>query len=207
MIGAFYQPRVVISDMRVLATLPARELRAGLAEIIKHGAIKDRNFFEWLEQNVDRILSCDMDALAQAVFRSCEIKGAVVVKDEREIGDRALLNFGHTFGHAIENAFGYGTWLHGEAVAAGMVLAADLSNQMGFLQKSDYERIHRLLAKAGLPTKTTGVSPERLRELMGMDKKAKDGKLRFILLEAIGSAKICGDVPAEALEKTLAMLH
>ena len=206
MIGAFYQPRVVISDMQTLKTLPERELKAGLAEIIKHGVIKDKDFFAWLENNIERILACDVEALAHAVLRSCEIKGAVVVEDERELGDRALLNFGHTFGHAIENAFGYGTWLHGEAVAAGMALASDLSVRMGLLEQRDAARIGKLLIRAGLPAKVTGVSSSQMLRLMSMDKKAKDGKLRFILLNSLGSALICGDVPPETLEKTLALL-
>jgi 3-dehydroquinate synthase len=206
MIGAFYQPRVVISDMRTLQTLPDRELKAGLAEIIKHGLIRDAVFFNWLESNIDRILAREMDALAHAVMRSCEIKGAVVVNDERELGERALLNFGHTFGHAIENAMGYGVWLHGEAVAAGMALASDLSMQLGMLEKSTIERIRQLLVRAGLPVDVTGIPPEKLRKLMSLDKKAKDGNLRFILLERIGAAVIRADVPENALDRTLAQV-
>jgi len=206
MIGAFYQPRVVISDMRTLLTLPERELKAGLAEIIKHGLIRDEEFFSWIEENIDRILAREMDALAHAVFRSCEIKGEVVVKDERELGDRALLNFGHTFGHAIENGFGYGTWLHGEAVAAGMALASDLSMQMGMIGRPDAERICRLLVRAGLPVAAKGITAQRLQELMSMDKKAKDGKLRFILLDRIGSASIRSDVTPKALAGTLELV-
>ena len=206
MIGAFYQPRVVISDMQTLLSLPERELKAGLAEIIKHGLIRDESFFSWIESNIDRILAREIDALAHAVFRSCEIKGAVVVRDERELGERALLNFGHTFGHAIENEFGYGNWLHGEAVAAGMVLASDLSMQMGMLSKSDSDRVSRLLARAGLPVGVKGVPPERLRALMSVDKKARDGNLHFVLLERIGSATIRADVSPSALDRTLAQV-
>ena len=206
MIGAFYQPRVVVSDMRTLLTLPDRELKAGLAEIIKHGLIKDEVFFSWLELNIDRILAREMDALAHAVLRSCEIKGAVVVRDERELGERALLNFGHTFGHAIETGMGYGAWLHGEAVAAGMALASDLSMQLGMLEEPAIERIQKLLARAGLPVEVKGISSGRLRQLMSLDKKAKDGNLRFILLERIGAAVIRADVPAQALDRTLAQV-
>jgi 3-dehydroquinate synthase len=206
MIGAFYQPRVVISDMETLKTLPERELKAGLAEIIKHGLIRDEAFFCWIEANIDRILARETDALAHAVLRSCEIKGAVVVNDERELGERALLNFGHTFGHAIENGFGYGAWLHGEAVAAGMALASDLSMQMGMLPKPDSERIRRLLVRAGLPVEVSGIPSTRLRELMSLDKKARDGRLHFILLERIGSATIRADVLPLALDRTLAQV-
>ena len=206
MIGAFYQPRVVISDMRTLLTLPDRELKAGLAEIIKHGLIRDETFFSWLELNLDRILAREMDALSHAVLRSCEIKGAVVVRDERELGERALLNFGHTFGHAIENGMGYGAWLHGEAVAAGMALASDLSMQLGMLETSAIKRIQKLLLRAGLPVEVNGISADKLRQLMSLDKKAKDGNLRFILLERIGSAVIRADVSPKALERTLAQV-
>lgn len=206
MIGAFYQPKVVISDMQTLLTLPERELKAGLAEIIKHGLISDAEFFAWLENNVERILARDMEALTHAVFRSCEIKGAVVVRDETEQGDRALLNFGHTFGHAIENGMGYGSWLHGEAVAAGMALASDLSMQLGMLQSADTGRIRKLLLRAGLPVEVTGISREKMRDLMSLDKKSRDGNLRFILLEHIGSAVIRADVPAVCLDRTLAQV-
>ena len=206
MIGAFYQPRLVISDMRTLLTLPDRELKVGLAEIIKHGLISDAIFFEWLEENITRILARDMEALAHAVLRSCEIKGAVVVRDERELGERALLNFGHTFGHAIENGMGYGVWLHGEAVAAGMSLASDLSAQMGMLGAPAAQRIKKLLLRAGLPIEVEGISPTKMRQLMSLDKKSRDGNLRFILLERLGSAVIRADIPPEALDRTLACL-
>jgi 3-dehydroquinate synthase len=203
MIGAFYQPRVVIADMRTLQTLPDRELKAGLAEIIKHGLISDEGFFSWLELNIERILARELDALGHAVLRSCEIKGAVVVRDERELGERALLNFGHTFGHAIENGMGYGAWLHGEAVAAGMALASDLSQQLGMLEGAAAERIRKLLVRAGLPIEVRGIPSNKLRQLMSLDKKAKDGNLRFILLERIGAAVIRADVPPNALDRTL----
>jgi 3-dehydroquinate synthase len=205
MVGAFYQPRVVISDMDTLRTLPDRELKAGLAEVIKHGLIRDAAFFDWLEANMEGLLAKDADALAHAVLRSCEIKAAVVAVDEREEGERALLNFGHTFGHAIETGFGYGEWLHGEAIAAGMALAADLSARLGMLKRAEVERIHRVLARAGLPAGVGGMPAARFRELMSVDKKARDGGLRFIVLDRICSASIRGDVPASALEQTLAL--
>ncbi|OGA17552.1 MAG: 3-dehydroquinate synthase [Betaproteobacteria bacterium RIFCSPLOWO2_02_FULL_65_24] len=203
MIGAFYQPRVVVSDMDTLKTLPARELKAGLAEVIKHGAIRDATFFDWLEHNVERLLAGDAEALGHAVLRSCEIKAAIVASDEREEGERALLNFGHTFGHAIETGLGYGTWLHGEAVAAGMALAADLSARLGMLARSDAGRVTSLLARAGLPVAVKGLATNRFRELMSVDKKANDGRLRFILLQGIGSASIRGDVPELSVNQTL----
>ncbi len=205
MIGAFYQPRLVLADTKVLETLPPRELSAGLAEVIKHGLIRDGAFFAWLEQNMEKLLACDQDALAHAVRRCCEIKAAVVAEDERETGVRALLNFGHTFGHAIESGLGYGKWLHGEAVAAGMVMAADLSRRMGLVTPADVERIVALLKRAGLPVAPPDVSAERLLELMGVDKKAEGGKLRFILLDGIGAASIRADVPDGPLQQTLAL--
>jgi 3-dehydroquinate synthase len=205
MIGAFYQPRVVLSDMETLRTLPDRELKAGLAEVIKHGLIRDAAFFEWLEANVERLLAKDAEALAHAVLKSCEIKSAVVAADEREEGERALLNYGHTFGHAIETGLGYGEWLHGEAVAAGMALAADLSARLGLLRRPEVERIGALLKRAGLPAGVKGMRAERFRELMSVDKKARDGQLRFILLDRIGSASIRSDISADALDQTLAL--
>jgi 3-dehydroquinate synthase len=205
MIGAFYQPRAVVSDMDTLKTLAPREYRAGLAELLKHGIIRDRPFFDWLEANVDHLAAGDAATLALAVKRSCEIKAAVVATDEREEGDRALLNFGHTFGHAIETGFGYGTWLHGEAVAAGMALATDLSARLGMISREEAGRVRRLLERAGLPVDVTGMPLPRFRELMSVDKKAKDGRLQFILLNGIGSACIRGDVPAGELDQTLAL--
>jgi len=204
MIGAFYQPRLVLADTAVLATLPPRELSAGLAEVIKHGLIRDEGFFAWLEQNVENLLACDRPALAHAVLRCCEIKATVVVEDEREAGVRALLNFGHTFGHAIESALGYGNWLHGEAVAAGMAMAADLSRRMGCIAQADVDRVVDLLRRARLPVVQPGVAPERMLELMALDKKTEGGKLRFILLDRIGAASIRADVPAAALQQALA---
>jgi 3-dehydroquinate synthase len=204
MIGAFYQPRLVLADTEVLASLPPRELSAGIAEVIKYGLIRDGAFIAWLEQNVEKLLACDLDALTHAVRRCCEIKAAVVAEDERETGVRALLNFGHTFGHAIESGLGYGNWLHGEAVAAGMVMAADLSRRMGLITRADVERIIALLKRARLPIAPPGIAPGLLLELMGTDKKAEGGKLRFVLLDAIGAASVRADVPAASLQQTLA---
>jgi 3-dehydroquinate synthase len=204
MIGAFYQPRLVLADTAVLASLPPRELSAGLAEVIKHGLIRDAAFVTWLEQNVERLLACDPQALAHAVRRCCEIKAAVVAEDERETGVRALLNFGHTFGHAIESGLGYGEWLHGEAVAAGMAMAAGLSCSMGFIAPADVDRITALLKRARLPVAQPGLPPERLLELMAVDKKTEAGKLHFVLLDQIGAASIRADVPAELLQRALA---
>jgi 3-dehydroquinate synthase len=206
MIGAFHQPRLVLADTDTLKTLPDRELRAGLAEVIKHGLIRDREFFAWIDANLDRLLARDPEALAHAVLRSVAIKADIVGKDERESGLRELLNFGHTFGHAIENGLGYGAWLHGEAVAAGMVMAADLSRELGSLSQSDCEHIQSLLARAGLPTIAKGITPERMRQLMSLDKKARQGRVRFVLLQKLGTAVIQGDVPASALDHTLSRL-
>ncbi len=204
MIGAFYQPRLVLADTAVLASLPPRELSAGLAEGIKHGLVRDEGFVVWLEQNVEKLLVCDSQALAHAVRRCCEIKAAVVAEDEREAGVRALLNFGHTFGHAIESGLGYGKWLHGEAVGAGMAMAADLSRRMGFIAQADVDRVIALLKRARLPTSQPGIAPGRLLELMAADKKTEAGKLRFILLDRIGAASIRAEVPAGLLQEALA---
>jgi 3-dehydroquinate synthase len=205
MIGAFHQPLAVIADMDTLGSLPERELRAGLAEVIKHGLIRDARFFEWLEQNVERLLARRSDALEHAVLRCCEIKAAIVERDERESGERALLNFGHTFGHAIENAMGYGVWLHGEAVAAGMVLAANLSHRLGKLSLEHLGRVKNLLRRAGLPIEVRGIPPSRFVELMRLDKKVEGGRMRFVLLEGLGEAAICDDIPAAELNATLAL--
>jgi 3-dehydroquinate synthase len=206
MIGAFHQPRMVLADIDTLASLPPRELRAGLAEVIKHGFIRDAGFVAWLEAHVEALLALDRGALAHAVVRSVEIKAEIVARDERETGERALLNFGHTFGHAIETGLGYGEWLHGEAVAAGMAMAADLSRRLGTLAESDVARVRSLLRRAGLPTEAPALARGRFLELMSVDKKAKDGRLRFVLLEHIGAACLRADVPAAALEETLARL-
>lgn len=203
MIGAFHQPLAVLADVDTLATLPARELRAGLAEVIKHGLISDLGFFEWLESNIGQLLARDPEALVHAVRRSCEIKAKFVALDERETGPRALLNLGHTFGHAIETAKGYGTWLHGEAVATGMVMAADLSRRLGYLSDDDVRRVIALLERTGLPVTVSGMTAPGFIELMSVDKKAAAGRTRFVLLERLGSAVINGDVPQDALQATL----
>jgi 3-dehydroquinate synthase len=205
MIGAFHQPLAVVADTDTLGTLPDRELRAGLAEVIKHGAIRDAAFFAWLEGHMDALLARDPVALAHAVRRSIEIKAEVVALDERETGPRALLNFGHTFGHAIETGAGYGEWLHGEAVAAGMVMAADLSCRLNRLAATDRDRLAALVARAGLPTAPpTHLAPEQLRALMRVDKKVKAGRMRLILLGSLGAAAIVEDAPEEILQATLA---
>jgi 3-dehydroquinate synthase len=203
MIGAFYQPGAVISDISTLATLPDRELRAGIAEIIKYGLIRDSGFLDWLEQNLASLLLREPAALIEAIRRSCMHKAEVVEADERESGVRATLNLGHTFGHAIENAMGYGVWLHGEAVAAGTVLAANVSRRMGMLAKEDVERIRTLYRQAGLPVAAPDIGVEKYLALMGLDKKVEGGKMRFVLLRQIGEAVIRSDVPIAVLTETL----
>jgi 3-dehydroquinate synthase len=204
MVGAFHQPQLVLADTDTLATLPERELRAGLAEVIKHGAIRDAALFAWLEANVERLVARDGEALAHAVKRSVEIKAEVVALDERETGLRALLNFGHTFGHAIETGLGYGTWLHGEAVAAGMVMAAALSTRLGLLDGAAVDRLRRVIERAGLPVAPPGFAPERWLELMAVDKKARGGRLRFVLLRGLGAAELHGDVDNAVVREILA---
>ena len=204
MIGAFYQPLAVVADTTTLNTLPKREVSAGLAEVIKYGLIRDLAFFEWLEQNVDALMAREAAAMAYAVQRSCENKAEVVVADEREEhGERALLNLGHTFGHAIEAGLGYGAWLHGEAVAAGIVIAARVSAAMGMLSGPDVERIVALLQRAGLPVTAPAFGLERYLELMGVDKKVAGGKIRFVLLRSIGSAFLTAEVPRHALDAAI----
>ncbi len=203
MIGAFYQPRLVIADIATLASLPERELAAGLAEVIKYGAIMDAGFFAWLEGNMDRLVACEPEALAHAVEVSCRCKAKIVAADEREAGARALLNFGHTFGHAIETGLGYGEWLHGEAVAAGMMLAAKLSARQGEISVEDIKRLETLLDRAGLPTKAPAFGAARYLELMGHDKKVHKGKLRLVLLKAIGQAYLSADFSAVELTRVL----
>jgi 3-dehydroquinate synthase len=203
MIGAFHQPRAVLADLGTLRTLPPRELRAGLAEVIKYGLIDDAGFLAWIEANVDALLALDMAALAQAVRRSCEIKARIVAADEREHGQRALLNLGHTFGHAIETAAGYGEWLHGEAVGVGMLLAADLSQRLGYIDTADVTRVRELLRRAGLPTEAPAIGAARALELMGMDKKVLQGRIRLVLLRKLGEGIVAGDYPADALQATL----
>jgi 3-dehydroquinate synthase len=203
MIGAFYQPRVVVTDLDVLSTLPDRELKAGLAEVIKHGLIRDVQFFEWLEANIEKLLARDSTALEHAVVRCCEIKAGIVAMDEREENERAWLNFGHTFGHAIESGLGFGTWLHGEAIAAGMMIAAELSQRLGKLVAADVERIERLLIRSGLPVRGPKFPFSRYLELMSVDKKARDGALRFILLDGLGKAIVANDIPVEKVSAAL----
>jgi 3-dehydroquinate synthase len=204
MIGAFYQPRMVLADTATLDTLPARELSAGLAEVIKYGLIMDLPFLQWLEGNIDNLSKRDPSALAYAVTRSCENKAAVVAADERESGERALLNLGHTFGHAIEAGLGFGTWLHGEAVAAGTVLAARLSERMGLLTANDVERIARLFVRAGLPIEAPSLGQDRYLELMGHDKKVENGRLRLVLLKSLGKAFMTSDFDLRDLREVLA---
>jgi 3-dehydroquinate synthase len=204
MIGAFYQPRMVMADTAVLDSLPARELSAGLAEVIKYGLIMDLPFLGWLEANMDRLNERDPAALAYAVTRSCENKAAVVAADERESGERALLNLGHTFGHAIEAGLGFGTWLHGEAVAAGTILAARLSERMGLLTANDVERVARLFARAGLPVEAPSLGQDRYLELMGHDKKVENGRLRLVLLQSLGKAFMTADFDLRDLREVLA---
>ena len=203
MIGAFYQPRAVLADLDSLKTLPERELKAGIAEVIKHGLIRDAAFFDWLETNMDGLLARDAAALEHAVLRSCEIKSALVAEDEREMDVRALLNFGHTFGHAIEAGLGYGDWLHGEAVGAGMMMAADLSHQLGHLSAADVSRIEKLIARAGLPVKGPAFGRDRYWEHMSVDKKTRDGAIRFVVLEKLGSARIQGGVSEAVVNRVL----
>jgi 3-dehydroquinate synthase len=204
MIGAFYQPQAVIADTATLGTLPERELGAGLAEVIKYGLIRDLPFFEWLESNIDALNSRDPAAMAFAIQRSCENKAAVVAADEREeTGERALLNLGHTFGHAIEAGMGYGAWLHGEAVAAGMVVAARTSQRLGLLRADDVGRITAILERARQPVTIPDLGTHRYLELMGHDKKVEGGKLRFILMKEMGRAFLTADVPREVVEGAL----
>jgi 3-dehydroquinate synthase len=190
MVGAFYQPLRVVADLDTLATLPQRELAAGLAEIIKYGPIADAAFLDWLEANLDALLAREPAALACAIRRSCEIKATVVGQDERETGLRAILNFGHTFGHAIETGLGYGLWLHGEAVGCGMVMAADLSARLGLIDAAYAARIARIVQRAGLPVVGPLLGAERYLELMRVDKKAEAGAIRFVVIEAPGRAAV-----------------
>lgn len=204
MIGAFHQPRAVIADTATLATLPAREYAAGLAEVAKHGAIRDRAFLEWIEANATALCAREPAAVGYAIRRSCEIKAAIVAEDERETGVRALLNFGHTFGHAIETALGHGTWLHGEAVSAGMVLAARLSARLGRIPGSDAQRLERLLVALGLPVKAPAIGAARWLELMGRDKKNQGGRITFVLLDGLGRAAVVRDASEAAVREILA---
>jgi len=207
MIGAFYQPKLVLIDIDTLHTLPQRELSAGIAEVIKYGLIRDAVFFDWLESNMPKLMALDSAVISEAVYRSCQNKADVVAADEREAGERALLNLGHTFGHAIENAMGYGVWLHGEAVAAGTIMAAELSLRMGWLQTKDMQRIKAIFESSKLPQTPPALGVEKYLELMGLDKKVQDGKIRLILQKGIGSAVITSQYDAEALQLTLAAYH
>jgi len=203
MIGAFYQPQAVIADTATLHTLPPRELAAGLAEVIKHGAIIDAHFLDWIEANIGKLVAKDNAALAYAIQRSCEIKADVVRQDEREGGLRAILNFGHTFGHAIENGLGYGQWLHGEAVGCGMAMAADLSHRLGYIDTASKDRLTALVKAAGLPVTAPDLGTERWLELMEVDKKNEGGAIKFILIKPLGQPLIT-NVPQELLLQTLA---
>ncbi|MCU7914947.1 MAG: 3-dehydroquinate synthase [Candidatus Thiodiazotropha sp. (ex Gloverina cf. vestifex)] len=204
MIGAFHQPLAVLADTSTLNTLDDRQLAAGLAEVIKYGLIADADFFVWLEQEMDGLLSRHQVKLATAIERSCRCKAAVVAADEKEAGQRALLNLGHTFGHAIETGMGYGEWLHGEAVAAGMCMAADLSCRLGWLSEQELERTKVLIARAGLPTDPPAqMSKEKFISLMSVDKKVLDGKLRLVLMDAIGTALVTDEFDMKKLSETL----
>jgi 3-dehydroquinate synthase len=203
MIGAFHQPLAVIADTDSLHTLPERELRAGLAEIIKYGLICDAEFFAWLEANIDALLARSPAALAHAIYRSCQIKAQIVGRDEREQGERALLNLGHTFGHAIECATGYVEWLHGEAVATGLLIATDMSHRMGALPSSALQRLRALLQRAGLPVDAPRIGAARALDYMRVDKKVQSGRVRLVLLQALGRAVVTGDYPDPTLQDTL----
>jgi 3-dehydroquinate synthase len=203
MIGAFYQPKLVLADTDTLNTLPDRELRAGLAEVIKYGLIRDLPFLEWLEINVERMLARDPDALAYAIHRSCLNKAELVVADEHENGERALLNLGHTFGHAIETGMGYGEWLHGEAIAVGTMMAAELSCLLGWIGSADVIRIEALLVRVGLPVVGPALAVESYLELMQHDKKVQDGKLRLILFKQIGQAVVSNNASHRQIEAAI----
>jgi len=205
MIGAFHQPRAVIADTDTLVTLPQRELSAGMAEVLKYGFIRDAAFLDWLECHMTELMSRDPEALAHAIWRSCEVKAQIVAEDEFESGSRALLNLGHTFGHAIEAGVGYGEWLHGEAVGAGICLAAVLSARLGWLTEAELERTRRLIAGAGLPTgRPAALSPERMLELMAVDKKVLAGQLRLVLLRQLGDAVVTSEFDRDELNHILA---
>jgi 3-dehydroquinate synthase len=206
MIGAFYQPKLVLADIDTLQTLPKRELSAGVAEVIKYGLIRDADFFDWLETNIKSVMGLDAAVISYAIYRSCKNKAEVVAADEHEAGERALLNLGHTFGHAIENAMGYGVWLHGEAVAAGTMLAADLSQRMGWLKDVEVNRMYDLLTASGLPLNAPNLGITKYLDLMQSDKKVADGKIRLVLQQGIGKAVITSDYDADKLKQTLESL-
>ena len=203
MIGAFYQPQLVLADIDTLQTLPPREFSAGVAEVIKYGLIRDAQFFDWLERHMAQLMQLDEAVLSEAIYRSCQNKADVVAKDEHEQGERALLNLGHTFGHAIENAMGYGVWLHGEAVAAGTMMAADLSQRMDWLSANDVVRIKNSLLAANLPLVPPKLGAAKYLDLMGLDKKVENGKIRLVLQQGIGQAVITSDYDADKLNASL----
>jgi len=208
MIGAFHQPQCVIIDTTTLQTLEDRQLSAGIAEVIKYGLINDLEFFEWLEANMDHLVARDPQALSYAIERSCFDKAEVVAADERESGMRALLNLGHTFGHAIETGMGYGQWLHGEAVGAGMCMAASLSKKLGWMEQSDLERVNALIQRANLPVyPPEDISVSQFLDLMAVDKKVKDGQLRLVLMKGIGKSLVTSDFDSKALEELLNEYH
>jgi 3-dehydroquinate synthase len=204
MIGAFHQPVAVIADLNTLKTLPPRELSAGLAEVVKHGAIADAQFLDWIEVNAEALLACDTNAMGHAVLRSCEIKSAVVSADEREGGIRATLNFGHTFGHAIEAGMGYGEWLHGEAVGCGMVMGADLSCRLNFISQAELERLTKIIKSMNLPTAPPKFGVVRFMDLMQVDKKTEGGQIRYVILEKIGKAQIKSVPDTQVIETLVA---
>jgi len=203
MIGAFHQPVAVIADLDTLKTLPPRELSAGLAEVIKHGAIADADFFRWIEDHQNELMACEPNMMSHAVERSCEIKSAVVAADEKESGIRAILNFGHTFGHAIESYLGYGVWLHGEAVATGMVMAADLSQRMGWISVADLERTKKIIQRAGLPIVCPAIPLDDFLGYMAHDKKVLNGQLRLVLLKQLGQAIITKEFDVELMKQAI----
>ena len=205
MVGAFHQPQAVLIDTASLQTLPAREVSAGLAEVIKYGLIRDQGFLGWLEEHMDALVSLDPEALAEAIFRSCACKAEIVALDEREGGLRAILNLGHTFGHAIETYAGYGNWLHGEAVGTGMLMAAELSALEGMISRDDCDRINRLILRAGLPDKPpVAMTADDFMGLMAVDKKNVDGLLRLVLLRSVGDAVVTAEASPENLALTFA---
>ena len=203
MIGAFQQPQVVLADMAQLSTLPDRELSAGLAEVIKYALLGDLDFLVWLEENMDGLVGRDSELLAEAVYRSCAHKARIVANDEKEQGERALLNLGHTFGHAIESYLGYGVWLHGEAVATGMVMAADLSQRMGWISAEDLERTKKIIQRACLPVKCPAIPLDEFLAYMAHDKKVLNGQLRLVLLKSLGQAVITREFDVELMKQAI----
>lgn len=203
MIGAFQQPQVVLADMAQLVTLPTRELSAGLAEVIKYALLGDVDFLDWLERHIDDLVGRDPERLAEAVYRSCAHKARIVASDEKEQGERALLNFGHTFGHAIESYMGYGVWLHGEAVAVGMVMAADLSQRLGWISTDDLERTKKIIQRAHLPVKCPAIPLDEFLGFMAHDKKVLNGQLRLVLMSTLGKAIITKDFDVELMKQAI----